>query len=75
MDRHSASAETAAAPASPAPTGIFIEDEPRAQFVNLTSIEKVEPWFSGSVKVRLRGGPEVEFSRRQAQLFRDRTSL
>jgi two-component system LytT family response regulator len=43
--------------------------------VNLTFIEKVEPWFSGSVKVRLRGGPEVEFSRRQAQLFRERTEL
>ena len=47
----------------------------RSQLVNLTVIEKVEPWFSGSVKVRLRGGPEVEFSRRQAQLFRERTEL
>lgn len=47
----------------------------RSQLVNLSCLESVDPWFSGSVKVRLRGGPEVEFSRRQAQLFRERTSL
>lgn len=56
------------------PASLFLRAN-RAQLVNLTFIEKVEPWFSGSIKVRLRGGPEVEFSRRQAQLFRDRTSL
>jgi two-component system LytT family response regulator len=56
------------------PATLFLRAN-RSQLVNLAFIEKVEPWFSGSVKVRLRGGPEVEFSRRQAQLFRDRTSL
>jgi two-component system LytT family response regulator len=56
------------------PAALFLRAN-RSQLVNLTFIEKVEPWFSGSVKVRLRGGPEVEFSRRQAQVFRDRTSL
>jgi two-component system, LytTR family, response regulator len=56
------------------PATLFLRAN-RSQLVNLTFIEKVEPWFSGSVKVRLRGGPEVEFSRRQAQLFRERTSL
>jgi two-component system LytT family response regulator len=56
------------------PASLFLRAN-RAQLVNLTFIEKVEPWFSGSVKVRLRGGPEVEFSRRQAQLFRERTAL
>ncbi len=56
------------------PASLFLRAN-RSQLVNLSFIEKVEPWFSGSVKVRLRGGPEVEFSRRQAQLFRERTSL
>jgi two-component system LytT family response regulator len=56
------------------PASLFLRAN-RGQLVNLTFIEKVEPWFSGSIKVRLRGGPEVEFSRRQAQLFRERTAL
>jgi two-component system LytT family response regulator len=47
----------------------------RSQLVNLTSIESIGQWFSGSLKVTLRGGIEVEFSRRQAQIFRDRLSL
>jgi two-component system LytT family response regulator len=56
------------------PESLFLRAN-RSQLVNLTFIDRVEPWFSGSLKVSLRGGPEVEFSRRQAQLFRDRTSL
>ncbi len=56
------------------PATLFLRAN-RSQLVNLSCIESVDPWFSGSVKVRLRGGPEVEFSRRQAQLFRERTSL
>lgn len=56
------------------PASLFLRAN-RSQLVNITLIEKVEPWFSGSLKVRVRGGPEVEFSRRQAQIFRERTSL
>jgi two-component system LytT family response regulator len=56
------------------PATLFLRAN-RSQLVNLTWIESVDPWFSSSVKVRLRGGPEIEFSRRQAQLFRGRTSL
>ena len=47
----------------------------RAQLINLTFIEKVEPWFSGTIRARLRGGQEIEFSRRQARLFRERATL
>ena len=39
------------------------------------TIEPVEPWFCGTLKVRLRGGTEFEISRRQTQIFRERTSL
>jgi two-component system LytT family response regulator len=47
----------------------------RGQLVNRSFIEKMEPWFSGGLKATLRNGAEVEFSRRQAQEFRDRLEL
>ncbi|HEY5552662.1 MAG TPA: LytTR family DNA-binding domain-containing protein [Opitutaceae bacterium] len=47
----------------------------RAQVINLDFIEKIEPWFSGSYVVTLRGGERVELSRRQSQTFRARMSL
>lgn len=47
----------------------------RSQIINLGCIEKIEPWFSGGLKVRLKGGLESELSRRQAQAFRERMSL
>jgi two-component system LytT family response regulator len=43
----------------------------RTQIVNLKSVERVEPWFSGT----LTGGRTVELSRRQSQLFRDKLGL
>jgi two-component system LytT family response regulator len=56
------------------PQKLFIRAN-RSQLVNVNFIETAGAWFSGSMKVALRGGPEVEFSRRQAQIFRDRSSL
>jgi two-component system, LytTR family, response regulator len=56
------------------PARLFLRAN-RSQLVNLAFIETIDPWFSGSLKATLRGGPEVEFSRRQAQLFRERMSL
>lgn len=47
----------------------------RAQVINLEFIDKIEPWFSGSYVVTLRGGERVELSRRQSQAFRARMSL
>lgn len=47
----------------------------RSQIVNLQCIENIEPWFSRSLKVRLKGGLEVEFSRRQALAFRETQGL
>ena len=41
----------------------------------LQYIEKIEPYFQGSLKVLLKGGYEIEISRRQAQKFRERLSL
>jgi two-component system, LytTR family, response regulator len=47
----------------------------RKQVINLAWVEDIEPWFSGGLLVRLKGGLKVELSRRQAQDFRDRMSL
>ncbi|MEJ1973611.1 MAG: LytTR family DNA-binding domain-containing protein [Lacunisphaera sp.] len=47
----------------------------RKQVINLTWVEGIEPWFSGGLLVKLKGGPKVELSRRQAQDFRERMSL
>ena len=56
------------------PPALFMRAN-RAQLINLTAIEKIGQWFSGSLKVTLKDGAEVEFSRRQAQLFREKMSL
>jgi len=47
----------------------------RGQIINLDWIDTIEPWFSGGLLVRLKGGAKVELSRRQAQEFREKTSL
>jgi two-component system LytT family response regulator len=47
----------------------------RSQIVNMRHIKDVQPWFSGGVKAVLSDGTEVEFSRRQTKLFRERTGL
>lgn len=56
------------------PARLFVRAN-RSQIVNTSFIESVQPWFSGSLKVTLKGGSTVEFSRRQAQVFRDCLSL
>ena len=47
----------------------------RSQIINLDWIEGIEPWFSGGLQVHLKGGAKIELSRRQAQEFREKTSL
>ena len=56
------------------PPEIFLRAN-RTQIVNLLSVKSVSPWFSGGLKVVLSGGEEVEFSRRQAQQFRELKEL
>jgi two-component system LytT family response regulator len=38
-------------------------------------IESIEPYFSGGILVKLKGGEKVEVSRRQAVRFKDQLSL
>jgi two-component system, LytTR family, response regulator len=47
----------------------------RQQIINLEYIESVELGVNGRLHVQLRGGPEVQVSRRQARLFRLLTSV
>lgn len=43
----------------------------RQQIINLKYIERIEPWFSGTLKVYLKDGEEIEVSRRQSIKFRE----
>lgn len=56
------------------PAEIFFRAS-RSQIVNLRCVESVEPWFSGSLRAKLKGGKVVELSRRQSRLFRQRLGL
>jgi two-component system LytT family response regulator len=47
----------------------------RRQIINVDFIEGVELGTGGQLHVQLRGGPEVEISRRQARLFRAQMSV
>lgn len=48
----------------------------RQQIINLSFVSGVEPWFSHSLRLTLRGGGEVvEVSRQQSQRFRELLSL
>jgi len=47
----------------------------RQQIINLKWVEKIEPWFSGSIKIFMKGGNEVDVSRRQTQRFKELMSF
>jgi two-component system LytT family response regulator len=47
----------------------------RQQIINLHWVTGIEPWFSNTLKIKLREGPEVEVSRIQSGLFRELMSL
>lgn len=47
----------------------------RQHIVNVTAIEKMDPWVNGGLRAKLRGGQEVAISRRQSQKFQDKMKL
>lgn len=47
----------------------------RQQIVNTNFIKNVIPWFNGKLKLTMQNGDEVEVSRRQSYLFRDKMSF
>jgi two-component system LytT family response regulator len=47
----------------------------RQQIINTNFIQNVVPWFNGKLKLTMKSGEDVEVSRRQSYLFKDRMSL
>lgn len=47
----------------------------RQQIINTNFINNVVPWFNGKLKLTMTNGDEVEVSRRQSYLFKDKMSL
>lgn len=47
----------------------------RKHIINLKWVESIETWFNGGLMVKLKGGQEVEISRRQAVKLKDLMSL
>ncbi len=56
------------------PASLFLRAN-RSQMLNLHCITEIVPWFSGCLKARLDSGEEIELSRRQSLLLRERTGL
>ena len=47
----------------------------RQQIVNISYIKEVVPWFNGKLKLTMQNNDEIEVSRRQSYLFKDKMSL
>lgn len=47
----------------------------RQQIVNTNYISGVVPWFNGKLKLTMQNGDEIEVSRRQSYLFKDKMSF
>ncbi|RDY60664.1 LytR/AlgR family response regulator transcription factor [Flagellimonas nanhaiensis] len=47
----------------------------RQQIINTNYVENVVPWFNGKLKLKMKNGEEVEVSRRQSYIFKDKMSL
>ena len=47
----------------------------RKHLVNLSYVESISPWINGGLQLRLKGGSEIEVSRRQSNRLRELLSL
>ena len=47
----------------------------RQQIINTNYIQDVVPWFNGKLKLTMKNGEEIEVSRRQSYIFKDKMSL
>lgn len=56
------------------PENIFFRVN-RQQIVNTNFIANVVPWFNGKLKLTMQNGEEIEVSRRQSYLFKDKLSF
>lgn len=56
------------------PESLFFRTS-RQQIVNINFVVEVVPWFNGKLKLKMQNGDEVEVSRRQSYIFKDKMSL
>lgn len=47
----------------------------RQQIININHVKKVVAWFNGKLKIEMQSGEEIEISRRQSYIFKERLSL
>lgn len=47
----------------------------RQQIINITHVKEVITWFNGKFKIEMNSGEEIEISRRQSSIFKDKLSL
>lgn len=47
----------------------------RQQIINIHHVKKIVAWFNGKLKIELQSGEEIEISRRQSYIFKERLSL
>jgi two-component system LytT family response regulator len=47
----------------------------RQQIINTNHVKKVVAWFNGKLKIEMQSGEEIEISRRQSHIFKQRLSL
>jgi len=56
------------------PADLFLRAN-RSQIINCDYIADLEPWFSQTLRAKLKDGTDIEFSRRASLVFRERMSL
>lgn len=56
------------------PKGLFFRAN-RQQIININHVAKIVAWFHGKLKIEMRSGKEIEISRRQSSVFKERLSL
>ena len=47
----------------------------RQQIINVGYIKNVVPWFNGKLKLTMQNGDDIEVSRRQSYIFKDKMSI
>lgn len=47
----------------------------RQQIININLVKKVVTWFNGKLKVEMQSGEEIEISRRQSYIFKERLTF
>lgn len=47
----------------------------RQQLINIQQVDKVVSWFNGKLKIEMKSGHEIEISRRQSHIFKEKLSF